>query len=645
MTRCLRFLSRQRGMIAGGAGLFLAALAALGWAALGRGTEVTDREVLGRIQAVAASGDAPRALSFSVYAYPFDATPELQREWAEFELELAAQLRQLNRIAYWAQRSPGLLEEDEAASLNWVRALMHEGRSARALEVIEPWLAQGERTALWFLTKADVLILAGQHEAAVALLQSRTFSGRDEAFRLIRLAILQTGQPDAVNVLMTKALQAAPDLADLRAFLGELYEKRRDFALAEREFVRAYRYEPANPVWQNLLVDFYVRRGQYHPAVRLINALEPSELTAELWLKRAFMTRLVTGETSSHATFRPSAARLPAVAMLQAHAEGNFWPSRDAAPQAWAGHVMRRPEAVWLGFFSLLEAGEEGEAARFLTQHEAEMKRFSWLGHEAFAALLSLRAPEAIVRQRFDLPDSPMAHPVFAALRHALTARSEVGADAFAQNPQAFAALALGLGWLEAGLALSAAAPPPAWAWWDYSYAQALRYNRSAADALDFLENRATLSRAGACLRGELLLGAGKGAAAEIVFARLQAEQDGAAYRAAWLHAIAQLEQNDRTQVRRIIEDYAVLDGSPLQRDLRLLLGESAVASEGGAPASAGVIEMAVRLRQALRQNQPQVARDAAFALQEQFPHSPRVQRLVSEVTDGLAANQNGGPW
>jgi len=616
-------------------GCIVLGVALILWVITSRGNPVSDREVLTKIQSLAEAGDGAEALRLSVYTFPVKAEPELQQDWAQFEVSLAAQLRQLNRVAYWAQRAPRLLKDDEQASLNWVRALMHERRAQPALEVIEEWLAISDNQPLWLLTKADVLILQGNLEAAKAVLDSEVFLGREEAFRLMRLAILEAGKPEAVNRAMTAALQAAPDLADLRAFLGELFEKRGDYASAERELLFAYRLEPTSPVWQNMLVDFYLRRGQYHPAVRLMQNLPAEEMTAELWLKQTFVTRLVTGRDTSALPLTRT-PQFKAVATLQAHPTAVFWPNKEQAPQAWSVHAFRRPEAVWLGFFALLEAGHEAEAAHFLSQHEAMMKRFSWVGHEAYAALLSLRVPEASLRRDFAMTMSAKTHPAFIELKAALEKAEGTQKDFYRHSPHAFGALALALGWFEAALALTneMTTDTISLSWWDYSYAQALRYNRSPTTALSYLAAQSSRSRAAECLLGELLLGAGRPDEAHTVFSGLQDLPDGASYRAAWLQSMSALEQGDNARVKTIIQDYAGLAQTPLQRDLRLILGESAELLEQAMPSDASTLEIAYRLRRALLSQDQLAVRRLAKTLQAQNPHSPRLRRFVTELTE-----------
>ncbi|MCP5527579.1 MAG: hypothetical protein H7A47_12380 [Verrucomicrobiales bacterium] len=510
--------------------------------------------------------------------------PWRTRRWLDVEIGAATLAGAVARLDVLQQRAPKVFLAHEEACLLLARAGLHAGQDRRLESLAAEWSNRTTNAHRWFALQVDRLLLEGRRDEAFAALTATNFAGPTDAVRLTRLALVTASTNLLASWdLLDQARRLAPRSPDVRLFRAQILEENNQPRRARLEYVAAWLADPANPWLADQLAEFYRRRGNHAAAVEVWGSSLTNNPVDFVALKWAFWHRVTAGDTTV-----PDLAGLAGplgtlARRIVALPPGRFWDEDIARAPGITDRLLRsRPEVFWL---RLLEALRQEDHPAALDQLRAEVfDRTAWFPElrQALVRLLSRRQlgtlnPIGLA----PLPDRPSRtnqHAFFVRLESAAASQPARTDEAPAEpdfwaRQESLAVAFLAAGWLRAGLSLvpdpvhpGALDPDDAYTW-----AQALRYGREAAAALEFLQSRAAAVAPEPELRlieGELLLADGRVAEAEAALKPLAARNAPAATHAAWLLATLAVEQARPAEAAAILEANPDFAGSVAGREL-----------------------------------------------------------------------------
>lgn len=534
-----------------------------------RVTEAQEARALSRAESLFAEGKLTDAAAI-VQALAH--RPGNRLAWGDLEFRVWVAQMNLPRLTAIFQSDPNRILGDEEASLTVARAFLHLRQPPEFERIRSAWKGREKETTRWLLLDADHLLLDGGSAKAEELLRSKTYSGTNDVPRLLRLALLTAAKNPQESVeFLNQAAALDPRQPDTRSFRGQVLEALGRPADARVEYVAAVVAAPTNPVWRDQLAEFYRRRGTPDLALRTwAEALRGPAFDA-MWLKTAFWGRMISPSELTTLTNRPAAGPLtPLYEFVRALPDQRFFDTNtfEALPGS-RRFAQERPEVFWLRLADLLAHGNETEAMEVLAAPRPPVASLEPQLERALARILSWRnttnhslIPQGIPLARLTRPSTNL-HSFFVALEQQAKAEEARPADSpvpasaltpFLASKHAFAGAFLAAGWREAALRLAEKAPIDAETptWLTYGLAQALRYNRGNAQALQFLEphrNTPSLS----LLAAEIQIAAGKSEEGRAALQALAAKNSDVGLRAAWLLGTDALDQGKPAEARRFV--------------------------------------------------------------------------------------------
>ncbi len=558
----------------------LAVVGLAGWASVHWRQAVINRQdaaARSRVASLLVTGQSREAVAL-IRQQP---RPFRHADWSRLEVRALAGTRAVQALNSLYHREPAVLLHDEEASLLLLRAWL----AAREIPIYEQlrqsWRGREETPARWTLVDADALLWAGQRKAVVELLRSKSYSGRDEAGRLLRLALAVVPQDrSGAWDYLSRANLVDPRNPDIRSFRAHLLEASGRAPEARVEYVAAVLADSANPLLRDQLAEFYRRQGSLDLAVQTWQeALAPPSLDY-IWVKALFWSRVIQPFSKPLPGERPEGSLAPLVALLRETPRDRFYRAEVARGKpALSGLTRERPETFWLAVLDYVRAGRESEALKLLESGLSSARELQPELDAAFRQILTFRLTAVMpvwTGPASNRAAGPGRHSFFDELEK-LRQPPHYGAGLpalsptldFLKGPHAFSAACLAAGWREAALSLceKAPLPPDAPEWYVYALAQALRYNRNPETALKLLAARpATPLLEVLSAEFLILLHRGDEGCARLV--PLASRVDDIGLRAAWLLAVSRLEQGRGEEVRAIVAQQPALARSVTGREL-----------------------------------------------------------------------------
>ena len=581
-------------------------------------------------------------------------------KWLDLEIRCLQDLRRVPQLLAIHDRSFDALARHEKASLLVARALLQLDQQEAFARLRESWRGRESRPVSWLVVDSDALVRNGKQEEAVTLLESQTFEGKDDAVRLVRLALLSanTNMPAAWKYL-TSAFAADPGNAEVRSFRGQILERLGKKPLARVEYVAAHLADVKNPLFRDQLAEFYRRCGLYQAALDIwVGGLEPPS-TDFIWLKALFWSRVTFPVDVDWGSLPvPDGDLKPLVVYLLDLPSGAFWNAETFEHVAEARRFLKeRQEVYWLRLLSFLRSGQEAEALSLLNADPFRGRSWSPDIERALKAILSFRlkgslCPGGTTAVPMASPAPPQRHQFLNQLDGlvndaCLVHDGEALPGDLAQllgNEEAFSAAFLAGGWIEAALRLHRldVIPEGFPNWLAYGLTQALRYGRGNEEAYAFASGQAS-SPALNVLTGEILLAQGNiEKALELLYCTASEDSD-AGYRAAWLWSQAQIERGELDRAKAMILKQPRLrssgTGKALLARIALAQGHRKEAdrlfSELGAESPESKVNMA---RQAFQEKNWTEAKRLSEELVLQFPDSVPFRTNLQTVLEAEKA-------
>jgi Tfp pilus assembly protein PilF len=460
---------------------------------------------------------------------------------------------------------------------------------------------------------------------------------------------LEAKTPWQAMTRLDAGLKAEPRNADLLSFRAQIEEAAGRLEDARLDYVAAVLAERKNPLYRDILANFYLRRGDLPNAAETWrDAAEDSGFGVYAW-KSWFWSRVAGVHLTKPLPPCRQQGWHDLVPAMAATPDGVFWTSSLDALLSGVHGGNTRPEFVWLRLLEALRSqnlpaarqqldiGFSREAER-LWPHLALRLRVHLAAREGANPRLPLGGQE--------LPTVPEnAHPFL--LEFGQWAQRADGAagkppfEAWLAKPAALVGILFASGWGGAALIIGNAGKlvpdPDAPAWFDYGYARSLIVRDGKAPARQWLAALPARSSAAELLFGELLLTSG---AVDQGLASLQKIADGNsphASRAAWVLALAELDRGNPAKARVITLAASGLAASVPGKEIlaRIALAEGARAEtvriyqELGDQSADAMIFMS---KEAFAAGDFGQARKWTAALAQRFPEQPEFRQNLIEI-------------
>ncbi|MEO1857456.1 MAG: hypothetical protein ABGY95_08870 [Rubritalea sp.] len=527
--------------------------------------------LINEIQQLVDSGKKQEALHRLVRERPLQLPEHLEKKWWQLELDMVVSLRDLSRQEVMINKSPDVLTHNEEASLLWARHLLHLRKSHEYDDVRQSWSGREKAKSKWFFLDVDALLVKGEKDAAVDLLASVSFTGRDEQQRKIYLALFQSETIADAWELLSEAYEIAPNNAEVRTFSANILESLGNMAGAQSEYVAALVCDPENPLFRDNLAEFYRRQGNLAMAIQTWRA-NPDESSYDyIWIKLYFWSKVFTGVGTKLPKMHKSPST-PLELALRKLPKGSYWSdSIEKEALSLTGNVAAERLICWLRIIHDLQnkrytkvlkdlQSDRGNAASqdpILAQSLVRILEYQLTGssHDISLPKSILADQHDFIRRLFEAKLLKQNHeetPI------------EVDPDvAFIGTPHALTAAFLASGWMQVALSLNqqntASDLPP---WFTYALTQAYRHCDGEDAAIRFAEKQDPSSVL-TCLLGELYIAAGENDKGLQTLEIISSKEDAAGYRAAWLLTMASLERNELQKAGEYLKIHKKLRESP----------------------------------------------------------------------------------
>ncbi|SCY30186.1 tetratricopeptide repeat protein [Desulfoluna spongiiphila] len=633
--------------------LLLVILVGLGsamWRSHAREKRATD--TLARAEALLSENKPIEALALLRRALPQDSDAFTEKK-AALEIQAHLHMRNVPRLLHLYDRHPHLFLPHEEAALFACRALLQTGNKEPFHILRNSWKGRETDSGAWLALDVDALLVEGKRDAALAMLSEKRPDDEAETVRLIRLALLNA--PDHLEEAwsyLEEASLLAPTNSDIRLFRGQILEQLGKPAAARVEYVAAHLAEPDNPRVRDQLAEFYRRQGNPNLALATWEAGLSPTAPGYLWLKAMFWSRMVKPleRDWTKATY-PEERLTPLLVWLGHLPDTSLWDEETfyQVPDRTL-FLSTRQELFWIRVVDHLARNQETQALLLLERNPFKARSWNPEMEEALVATLRFRKWGAFPREPKGDLTAGNSHPLF---RQLIREDAEPSPEltALLQSPEAFSALFLAGGWLEAALHLHRMPEIPSGFpdWVSYGLTQAIRYNRSTEEALAFAQ-RQPQSPALTVLTGELLLSENRIDQGMARLADVAKAPTEAGFRAAWLTTMVHLDQGQPDKARQALENHPGLLKSLTGREL---MARIAIAENKPEEATRLYTEVLTEsteakvwlARQAYVAKRWEEARRLTTELNAQFPDSLQFRANLAAIADAEAkATQEVAP-
>ncbi|MGZ0655025.1 hypothetical protein ACWPKS_05405 [Coraliomargarita sp. W4R72] len=594
-------------------------------------------------------GESNEALELlNTHFNPKQAGPP-QQKWPPLMVQAAIDCNAYSQLESLVAKYPGVLMQNESAALWWMRVQMHLD-APEPVEQLKAHWPESKRAYpdRWRLLEADTLIREGENTRALESLNSWQGVGNDEVNRQVRIALLAGDDRASIIAALNAAYVAMPRSPELRGISAEFSERMGDLTIARRNYVAAFLLEPENPLYGHLLAKFYLRSSALPQAIQTWRDSYEASGDQRAWWNVWFWERVT----------RPRGEVLtPAVgewwgAITQMLAETNddaFLSSEFLADYIRPPAILTNSEAYyWLWTLELIREKDEAAALEVLRNMPKERVSVAPELQACLSALLEWRV-EGTWPRGIAFNAGPRVHRWLRFLEdyrpnNAPDASEPLSTmESFLASDYAVGSLLLANGWFAAADRLLSSPVP-----------ESLYKGEAALNWLPFADTKTQASLHGSAaglarsqayaddpavqgLTGELLLLDGQTEAGLAQLNRAIETSGPVGYRAAYLAALAALEQHDWEHLQGIFTQRPDLaqsvPGRELQARTALAQDQSDTAARIYASLGAESMEGCVyRYQTAIKGEDYAAARAALEMLLNLAPNEPKFREWLNEL-------------
>lgn len=550
--------------------------------------------------------DYNKAKSFLSLSKPYEAAvvitkyiPEIEnqseqgKKWLTLLVQASAESQDTQQLMHIYEFDSQAFNQNEEAALILADQLIAGGNLAGYQALRDHWKPQTHKPEKWFILEADALILERKTPEAVEFLQSKSFEGKEDTPRLVRLALLHMNdQPKTAWNYLAEAQKKSPDSTDVRSYRARFLESIGKPQLALVEYMSAASADPTNPFLKDQIADFYIRTKKYDKALQIwTETLNPPSADT-IWTKAIFWNKLIAPINFNWIGNQiPEGSYAPLINYLLSLSPGQFWDSKtfDHTPNLQP-YLKSDQITFWLRLIEHLKNGEEEQAAVLLQYNpfagnswEPDLSKalqrvinYRKNGHltlpSEVADQVKVQAPEVtdnpfngnFINQINQFGRKGIQDPI-----NTIKVPQEM--HDLLMSQEVWSAMLISANWREAGLQLHKIRiiPTNFPQWVTYNLTQAIRSNRGVVDALKF----ATLQKKSPTLSlliAELMMIGGSPDAGLVELKKLSTEPGDVGYRASWLISLIYMDKRQFNEAKAAIEGNPKLAGE--------LIGQEAIA-------------------------------------------------------------------
>jgi Tfp pilus assembly protein PilF len=511
------------------------------------------------------------------------------------------------------------------------------------------WHTKTAMPGQWKLLEADQLLARKLPGEAEQLLKSAQLSGTEDALRHARLSLLEAKEPWKAITRIDEGLKTEPRNADLLSFRAQIEEAAGREEDARLDYVAAVLAERNNPLYRDILANFYLRHGDLPNAAQTWRDAAQDTGLGVYALKCWFWSRMAGAPLTQPLPPCRQPGWTELVTALTATPDGVFWnDSLDAAFTRIHGGNPR-PEIIWLRLLESIRIHDLKTARRQLDIGFPREADRLWPD-------LALRLRVHLAARNGENPRLPLAameppsvadnaHPFLIGFsqwaKRTAPAGSNEKFESWLAKPDALTGILLASGWGGAALTMGKAGQlvpdPGAPEWFDYGYAKSLLMRDGKQPARQWLESLPARSNASDLLLGELRLSTGAVDQGLALLQQIANSPSPIASRAAWTLALAELDRGKPAQARQITMAAPGLAASVPGREIlaRIALAESARAEtlriyqELGEQSADAMIFLS---KEAFAAGDFEQARKWTSKLAQQFPEQPAFRKNLLEI-------------
>lgn len=591
--------------------------------------------------------------------------------WLSLLIDASEASSDANQLALIYEYSPRAFDEREKASLYIGGFFVQNGQKDKYTQLRETWRNREKHPEMWFVLDSDKMLLDGYHVEAIDFLKSRTFEGKADVGRLVRLGLLNVAaDPQTSWKYFSEAAERDPNNADLHVYKAKLLEAANKPALALQEYNKAFQIDAKSPQLRDQLAEFFMRNNQISKAMEIWTESLAAPSTDEIWFKALFWNKVLSPIQFDWVKHTPPEGPLKTfVEYLISLKPGQFWDKASFAEVSNGQKYLNTlPATFWLRLLSALKNTQEKEAFQLVEYNpfqndsiypelELEVARTIMYRQRGTFKLGGL---EEAMLSNVEKKKSPVRQtPEFFALLNQIADRPlKLGeapqvpqdVDILLKSNDAFAAIFLAAGWMEAALQLntSTVIPDSYPEWYVRDLAQALRINRGNEMAMEFLTKQKSTPTI-ELLIGEMMIAEKNLDGALEQLAPLVKDSSKEGYRAALLTSLIYLDKKEYDKAREIINSQPRFRNDTLGQEtlarIALLEGKETVALHiyTGIQSSSPEARSYLARKAYEAQDWPR-AKELTKQLLVDYPNNPTIKANMQSILEQEKQGQNQNP-
>lgn len=385
-------------------------------------------------------------------------------KWSDLLITASMANSDVNQIKAIFEYTPEALLDHEDAALFLAQSYLENNQFHEYQILRNYWRGYEHADDAWFTFDVDKLLTEGRQHEAIQLLNSRTFSGENDAHRLLKLANLtmQNDPKEAWNYL-TKATKKDPMNGQIRFCRGKLLESIGDVDAAMNEYLGSLELDPHNTALLNFIGDIYINKKAFGEAIRYYSRNLSPGGEEEPWLKFLFWKQVAKSMPSPAQPPLGNRALQQYAHYLHSLKPGEFWKEESFQQIPYAREILKTEQsAFWLRLIHACKQNKLREAWQLLHNNPFYANSWDKSLEDALKSLLIYRGlgTEDVTHETYSLAMLNVENPDdYYPLLSTLAKHSKPGLpaietpdelDDFLQSKDAIATIFFKAGWLEA---------------------------------------------------------------------------------------------------------------------------------------------------------------------------------------------------
>lgn len=359
--------------------VILCGLAALGYfyvpkiknalAAKGPGKEEEQVDIA-KVQVLLSQSKPQEALEIiKKYEGVLNFQTERGKQWLDLLITASEEAPSPQELYILHEYFPEAFNNHEKGAQIVANMLLMQNKGPEYIKLREKWKGNEKEEDVWFVLDADKMLIDGNRKEAESFLNSKTFPGKKDSNRLIRLAFLTVNEnPKQAWDYLTEAQTKDPTNPDIRLYRARLLEALGEKQYSFAEYIAAAQVAKENPVYQDQLAEFLIRNHSYVEAIDIWTYNLGPKTPDIIWLKAWFWNKVgIKSPVEWKVENIPDSPLKPLLTYLFNLKPDQYWDQAafDKIPNNTV-YIKEQPVTFWLRLIQSLKEGDEKNAEELL---------------------------------------------------------------------------------------------------------------------------------------------------------------------------------------------------------------------------------------------------------------------------------------